>query len=693
MGVESSGVVRDAAGETIADVLARQRRKQHTRLLVVLLAVPLLLLVLVFALALTRGIGIKVTPDEAISAAEIVLHEGLGVVIGQDVYALADEVVIQVSSPGFRTETVVVAPQQASSYKEVSLVAKPGTFKAGLLDARDGSAIQGAGKATVADWYLNGNWQNSGPTLEVELEAGAYSVVIEHPYYQMHQHSFELERGEVLSRDFSLLPVQGHLQITSTPPGAEILINGSARGSADLAMDLDGGEYEVSIRLPNHAVIEETLEITRDKPSLIRNYKLLKHPAYVNLKISPEGGTLLLNGTQLDAQDQTLQLAARTPHTVVYERPGYHSVSQQLNLAPGEKAQVELALREHLGRIAVRSEPPAEVEIDGRVLGTTPLSLNRPAVEQTLTLRRDGYHTVSQTVTPHEQAEQLVSVRLVTELEHRLANLPRHYVNPVGMQMRQFRPDEFFTMGAPRSEKGQRANEILRQVELSKAFYVSTTEVTNAQFAAFASKNTGAPGFPQTAVSWNEAAQFANWLSLQEGLTPIYQFRGSRLIGAEVEADGYRLPTEAEWEWLARKAGRRAVSNFVWGNEYTVPAGAGNFADESSKAQTQIFIPRFNDGYAGVAPVASFAADDNGLYDMAGNVREWVHDVYDIDPTGRSTRNPVGPSIGASRVIKGSSWRSGSASELRSSYRDTAVAPADDLGFRLVRYVYGAESS
>ncbi|NOZ42759.1 MAG: formylglycine-generating enzyme family protein, partial [Alphaproteobacteria bacterium] len=182
-------------------------------------------------------------------------------------------------------------------------------------------------------------------------------------------------------------------------------------------------------------------------------------------------------------------------------------------------------------------------------------------------------------------------------------------------------------------------------------------------------------------------------LSRKEGLKPVYHFSGNKLVSVDINGDGYRLPTEAEWEWLARKAGRDHETRFPWGNSSIIPKLTGNFADESAKNLVKTYIPDYNDGYKKLAPVGRFNKNASGLYDLAGNVSEWVHDYYRLTPPdpGRIFRNPSGPATGQTHVVKGSSWRSGTVTELRGAYRDTSASGRDDLGFRVVRYLYGKE--
>ena len=147
--------------------------------------------------------------------------------------------------------------------------------------------------------------------------------------------------------------------------------------------------------------------------------------------------------------------------------------------------------------------------------------------------------------------------------------------------------------------------------------------------------------------------------------------------------------TEAEWEWLARKSGREMQTVFPWGNDAVIPTKWGNVADESAKGTTQFYVPNYNDGFVKTAPVGSFKAETSGLFDLVGNVSEWVHDYYALVPTDFKNvfEDPVGPPSGHTRVVKGSSWRSGTRTSLRAAYRNGLSNGQDDVGFRIGRYL------
>jgi formylglycine-generating enzyme required for sulfatase activity len=157
-------------------------------------------------------------------------------------------------------------------------------------------------------------------------------------------------------------------------------------------------------------------------------------------------------------------------------------------------------------------------------------------------------------------------------------------------------------------------------------------------------------------------------------------------------AVGGRLPTEAEWERAAR--GGTAGARFTWGNA-TAPRvddlPAANVADESARRSYPYMtvFPGYDDGYPMTSPVGTYPPNAYGLFDMAGNVWEWVADFYDAGYYATSPpEDPNGPSSGDGRVVRGGSWY-GDPASLRVSLRggdDPVRRPyGDGVGFRCAR--------
>jgi len=169
----------------------------------------------------------------------------------------------------------------------------------------------------------------------------------------------------------------------------------------------------------------------------------------------------------------------------------------------------------------------------------------------------------------------------------------------------------------------------------------------------------------------------------------FYQVENALVVGFNPESHGYRLPTEAEWSWAARIDAAGEAEMFPWGNDLYPPTQVvENYADVSAASFLPFTMSNYDDGYPVAAKTGSFKPNQKGLYDLSGNVAEWVNDYYDIRPAkGEIEVDPLGPEAGSRHVVRGASWALGSRTELRLSYRDAGSEGRMDLGFRIAHYV------
>ena len=545
---------------------------------------------------------------------------------------------------------------------------------------------------------VDGEEMGITPVEALPISAGTHHLTVRAPRHLPANLEIEIEgAGKEQAFGVDLIPAWAPISLASDPAGARVWVDGIEVGETPASFDLDAGTRAIELRLEGHNSWKREIEVVADEPQTLAVIALVKADARLHIESDPSGAQIVVDNASAGRTPMDLSLASEKAHEISLFKTGHELASRTIELEPGERRNLEIALKPRIGIIDLIAHPAgATLSVDGKPTGEANQKLRLLASPHALVIRKKGYEEKRVTVTPRPGFPQRIEVRLEKTGEPTQGRA-RNLATALGQKLVPVRPGAF-SMGSRRGEPGRRPNETERRVQLTRAFLISAKEVTNREFRQFSPEH--APGSfsgfelggneqPVSRIAWRDAVLFCNWLSQKDGLALAYEERGGNLVLVEPVGTGYRLPTEAEWAWAARFAAGASNHRFPWGDEAEPAHGSGNYADASAAGIVSSALLSYRDGFPVTAPVGANGANQLGLFDVGGNVAEWTHDRYRIYSNSSAVapaKNPTGPETGGLRVIRGSSWKSASETQLRLAYRDYGKEGRDDVGFRIVRY-------
>jgi formylglycine-generating enzyme required for sulfatase activity len=570
---------------------------------------------------------------------------------------------------------------------------RPGRLMIRTYDSGDTESV-----ILGAQVYVDGTVVGNTPIENLEILPGLHKIEIRAENYQNFQTDVNVQGCDKFQEfNMAMLPGWSDITVSSVPLDANVLIDGKFFGNTPLHIQLSPGSYLLEISSDLFKTWKHRLNVKPNEPQEIRDVRL--HPADGKLTINtkPAGANIIIDGTFVGQTPLTLDIFPDKPHVVQISKAGYEKTNRNVQVASAKSKPLNVNLKPRQGIVRLSVEPPdTELIIDGKSWGVVPKKINLIAVEHKLEFNKKGFHPYRIHITPQPGFPKQLKVTLKKKGASKETE-PLVITTQTGYRLNLIQPGPY-TMGSSRREQGHRSNETLRKVILKRPFYIGLKEVSNQAFKKFMAKHNS--GFfksqslnnsaqPAVRVTWEQAARFCNWLSAKASLPPAYVQKGNTLIAVEPLNTGFRLPTEAEWEYCARFTGKQAFSKYPWGNKFPPVQLSGNYSDQSAKNLLPTVLEGYNDGYITTAPPAKFKSNTLGLYDMGGNVAEWCHDFYSIYSydTEKTYVDPTGPKNGKHHVIRGSSWKHGSINTLRLAYRSYGDDKREDVGFRVCRYL------
>jgi formylglycine-generating enzyme required for sulfatase activity len=395
------------------------------------------------------------------------------------------------------------------------------------------------------------------------------------------------------------------------------------------------------------------------------------------LVVTSPGAEVRLDGElqgRANAQGELVVKPKLGPHTVSVSSKGKRDFEQNVTIGGAQATQIEARLVDAPGSIRVRTQAGASVSLDGASRGSTDAN-----GELVLTDIPPGAHELRISAAEKKDFPESVTVTPEAEatVEAKLQNAPPRpgqvRVNAKDGLKYVWIPPGTFMMGCSPGDSECASNENpSHQVTITKGFWLGQTVVTVAAYKRFAAATgrqmAGAPDFnsgwanenmPIVNVDWNDAQAYCTWA-------------------------GGRLPTEAEWEYAARGGSTEArygpIDEIAW---YADNSGRQRLdSTRISKTDLKHYVQRLRENGNGTHEVGQKRANGFGLYDVLGNVWEWVNDWYDGNYYQSSpAQDPQGPASGQEHVLRGGSWYS-LPRYVRAPYRFSWV-PARDYGFGL----------
>jgi len=564
-----------------------------------------------------------------------------------------------------------------------------------VLEAMPGIITVAIEPEINAEVYLDGIFINETP-VETNLSAGSYLLEIKKLGYLDLIDELDIEgAGNEQNFYYELILDQSEVRITSNPVGAEVYIDNDFFGVTPITAVTNSGSHVIQYNKMGYESQTVSIYLEPEEIVELAVVNLDQQQISLNITSNPDAASILVNGSFIGVTPYIYEYPEGQEIELIISKLGYEQQQFIPNKMDSLSESLSVNLVPELAQVEVTGGPSgAEISIDGQVIGIAPLVFDVLALPHMLGISLDGY--IEQEYQFSAQKDERYVWQYDLDLKNPLTGdgYRLFYETSLSQQMRLVLPASF-EMGSSRREQGRRSNEVIRNVIISQPYYLGIKEVTNAEYrtfnpnyssGSFAGISLNEDNQPVVGLEWNEVAEYLNWLSIMDELQPVYEFIAGVYRPILPLRNGYRLPTEAEWDRASRLDAEDQVNTFGWGNSYPPDDRQANIADISSGNIFNVIVNNYSDGYVVTSEVGKFAPNSWGLFDLDGNVSEWVQDFYEVPVvTETEVIDPMGPLDGRFHVYRGPNWRSGGISEIRLSYRGFSDQSHDYIGFRIAK--------
>ena len=588
------------------------------------------------------------------------------IIINDTVYSFFRKFKLNVEAYGYESKTIEFNHRDAD--KEIILIEKPINVVFKINDTYDKFILNNKVLTSLDD---------------IKLKKGSHSYEISSNNHLTYKSNFEIEKyTDELLIPVILKKIDKSLQISSNPNNAKVFLNNTELGVTPLTINLDRSNNEIILKKAGYKEKKVKYFVDDNNKSEIK-YLLDEDENLISLSSNPPSASVFLDDEYVGITP--IKFPNIKKGTIKIKKYGYRD---KLISPNNQTKTINTTLEKDMAEVQFSSNVPAKVILNGRYIGSTPLKKDIQKIKHKISYEALGHRSIRESFEPLNDKVQIYK-NLLTDKQASLIDSKNNSTNSIGSNLILMNPGSI-NMGSPKRESRRDINELQKKVKITKHFFISKNLITESQYKKF-KKSSSASNLPVNNVSWIDAAKFCNWLSRKEGLDQFYIIKGDRLLYFNTKSNGYRLPTEAEWEYAAKSNNpTQGELIYAWGSDRQIRKLVGNIADQTTEGVLANFVPDYDDGYLERSPVGSFRSNQNGLNDITGNLSEWVNDFYSIeiiDPSEIFT-DYIGPTVGTTHVIKGSNHYSSTPLQLGLSYRTYGNAENELVGFRIARWIY-----